>query len=139
MKYGLLLFLALAFFNAGPAQALEFEKDQLSFDFLAVDGAYWYDCTHKPTDQPHRWIAFCGPYQFNLHLMLIEYPRKDETTYEFHYWADEVTTLNETHTQSIWLTVDQQARAKKIVGYLGFLSDSAQLRIEIQLKKIPLR
>ena len=109
----------------------EFHHDALSFDYIATDGSYWYDCKHDKGSQPHSWTVYCDRFIFKLHLMLNEYQRENETTFEFHYWADEFDNLNETHTQSTWLTVDKKAKTKKIVGYLGFLKDAAQLRIEV--------
>ena len=112
----------------------EFDHDELTFDFLSTDGSYWYDCKHEKAREPHDWTAYCGPYVFQMHIMLIEYPRPEETTFEFHFWADETAVLKETHTQSTWLTVDKISRPKRIIGYLGFSADAAQLRIGINLR-----
>ncbi len=114
--------------------AKEFKASQLSVDYLSSDGSYWYDCTHEKAKQPHDWVVTCKDYKFNLHILLYEYIRTNETTFEFHYWADEITTIKETHTQSTWLTIDKEARTKKILGYLGFKGDSSQLRLQIDLK-----
>lgn len=111
--------------------AQEFQHENLSFDFVASDGSYWYDCKHEKGREPHAWIAYCDRFVFKMHLVLFQYHRADESTFEFHYWADEFDNLKETHTQSTWLTVDKNARPKKIVGYLGFQGDSSQLRIEV--------
>jgi len=64
---------------------------------------------------------------------MTEYLRENESTYEFHYWADEIAVLSETHTQSTWVTVDRAAKTKRIVSYLGFQKDSTQLRFEVSL------
>lgn len=112
--------------------AKEFEHEQLTFDFISSDGSYWYDCKHVKESQPHSWTVYCDRYVFKLHLLLIQYHRENESTYEFHYWADETSQLKETHTQSTWLTVDKNAAPKKIVGYLGFTQDASQLRIEVK-------
>jgi hypothetical protein len=112
--------------------AKEFQHEQLQFDFISSDGGYWYDCKHVKESQPHSWTVYCGRYVFKLHLLLIQYHRENESTYEFHYWAGETSVLKETHTQSTWLTVDQNAKPKKIIGYLGFTQDASQLRIEVR-------
>ena len=112
--------------------AKEFEHQQLQFDFMSTDGSYWYDCKHVKENQPHSWTVYCDRYVFKLHLLLIQYHRENESTYEFHYWADETSQLKETHTQSTWLTVDKNAAPKKIIGYLGFSQDASQLRIEVK-------
>lgn len=112
--------------------ALELQHDNLSFDYLASDGSYWYNCKHDKGQQPHSWTVYCDRYVFKLHLMLNKFLREDESTIEFHYWADEFENLNETHTQSTWLTLDKNTNPKKIIGYLGFVKDSAQLRIEVK-------
>ncbi len=108
-----------------------FEPENLSFDYLSTDGSFWYDCKHDKGVQPHSWTVYCDRFVFQLHLMLIAYPRENETTFEFHYWADEFENLHETHTQSTWITVDKNTKLKKLMGYLGFTQDSSQLRIEI--------
>ena len=110
----------------------EFQHENLSFDYLATDGSFWHNCKHQKGDQPHSWIVYCDRYIFKLHLLLNVYQRENETTFEFHYWADEFDNLNETHTQSTWLTVDKNAIPKKLIGYLGFSKDATQLRIEIK-------
>ena len=117
-----------------PLLAAELRTEDLTFDFLSTDGSYWYDCVHEKASQPHDWKAVCGPYVFQMHIMLKEYQRPDETTFEFHFWADETAKLFETHTQSTWLTVDSVSRPKNIVGYLGFSQDAAQLRVGIKLQ-----
>ena len=111
----------------------DFQHENLTFDFMASDGSYWYDCKHDKGTQPHSWTVYCDRFVFKLHIMLREYHRENETSVEFHYWADEFENLNETHTQSTWLTVDKNTKPKKLTGYLGFLKDAAQLRIGIAL------
>ncbi|MBC7420659.1 MAG: hypothetical protein H7328_08020 [Bdellovibrio sp.] len=135
-QFFLIALLVATFSINSPAQvaAKEFQAAQISLDYLSSDGSYWYDCTHEKSKQPHDWVVSCNGYTFNLHVFLYEYLRPNETTFEFHFWADEIKTLKETHTQSTWLTVDQSAHTKKIVGYLGFKNDSSQLRIELNLK-----
>jgi hypothetical protein len=115
----------------------EFNHDNLSFNYLASDGGFWFDCKHVKGKQPHGWTVYCDRYVFKLHLMLNQYQKENETTFEFHYWADEFENLNETHTQSTWLTVDKNVNPKEIIGYLGFTKDSTQLRLKIkpELKK----
>lgn len=110
----------------------EFQHENLSFDYLAADGSFWHICKHEKGIQPHSWTAYCDRYVFKLHILLNVHQRENETTYEFHYWADEFDNLNETHTQSTWLTVDKNAMPNKIIGYLGFAKDATQLRIEIK-------
>lgn len=112
----------------------EITTDQIKLDYLTSDGEYWVNCTAEKQENPHSWIATCDKYKFSLHLMLKQYIRMDEATFEFHFWATETEILKETHTQSTWLTVDSKSQAKKIVSYLGFVNDSSQLRIEIKLK-----
>lgn len=129
-----LILLICASLLTSQLQAAEFDHDQLKFDFIASDGSYWYDCKHEKAPQPHDWVAYCGDYEFHMHIMLIEYQRENESTFEFHYWVDEVAKLKETHTQSTWITVDKNARPKNIIGYLGFSGDAAQLRIGINLQ-----
>lgn len=116
-----------------PVLVQDFQHEDLTFDFLASDGSYWYDCKHDKGTQPHSWTVYCDKFVFKLHIMLREYHHEDDTSVEFHYWADEYENLNETHTQSTWLTVDKKAKPKKLIGYLGFLKDAAQLRIGIAL------
>lgn len=123
-----LFFLSLANSQTTP----NFEHDSLTFDYIATDGSYWYDCKHDKGTQPYSWIVYCDRFIFKLHIMLKEYRRENETTLEFHYWADEFDNLKETHTQSTWMTVDKNTKPKKIVGFLGFLKDAAQLRIEVK-------
>lgn len=132
---GFILFNLNSFANEGLASgpvAKEFPPENLSFDFVSSDGSFWYDCKHEKGTQPHAWTVYCDRYVFKLHIMLNEYHRENETTFEFHYWADEFDNLNETHTQSTWFTVDKNTKFKNIIGYLGFSKDSTQLRIEIK-------
>jgi hypothetical protein len=128
----------VSFFMVLNAQAQvvsqEFKPSQLSFDFMSSEGSFWHDCTHVQAKASHDWIVTCQEYTFNLHLLLYEYIRPNEATYEFHYWADEVSVLKQAHTQSTWLTVDKEARAKRILAYLGFTNDAQQLRLEVKLK-----
>lgn len=119
--------------KTGKPVTQNFKHENLTFDFMASDGSYWYDCKHDKGVQPHSWTVYCDRYVFKLHIMLREYHRENETSVEFHYWADEVENLKETHTQSTWLTVDKNTKPKKLTGYLGFLKDAAQLRIGIAL------
>ena len=116
-----------------PVVVQDFQHEDLTFDFLASDGSYWYDCKHDKGTQPHSWTVYCDRFVFKLHIMLREYHHADDTSVEFHYWADEFENLKETHTQSTWLTVDKNTKPKKVIGYLGFLKDAAQLRIGISL------
>jgi hypothetical protein len=128
----------VSFFTVLSVQAQvvsqEFKPSQLSFDFMSSEGSFWYDCTHVKAQVPHDWIVTCQGYTFNLHLLLYEYIQPNEATYEFHYWADEVGILKQSHTQSTWLTVDKEAKAKRILAYLGFSNDAQQLRLEVKLK-----
>ena len=132
MKNLILLFFFM--FLSGPLWAAEFRAQDLTFDFLSTDGSTWYDCVHEKSSQPHGWKAVCGPYVFNMHIMLKEYQRPGESTFEFHFWADETAKLFENHTQSTWLTVDSASRPKNIISYLGFSKDTTQLRIGIKLQ-----
>lgn len=126
-----LLFSNLAFAQVVPTR--DFLESQVKFTFMSSEGSVWIDCKHNRTEIPHGWLVTCGENKFSLHLFMSEYPREEETTYEFHYWADEIAVLNETHTQSTWLTVDRMAKSKRIVSYLGFQKDSTQLRFEVNL------
>lgn len=135
-----LMFLLLTFFLSATCFSKDlkiitedFKQENLTFNYLASDGSFWLDCKHVKGEQPHSWTAYCGQYIFKLHLVLNEYQRENEATFEFHYWADEFDNLKETHTQSTWLSIDQNAKPKKIIGYLGFTQDANQLRIEIKL------
>lgn len=135
MKSKLLMLLFFSFYalpSFAILKATDFQSSQLNFDFIASDGSFWYDCTHKPGLEPHDWIVKCDRFEFHLHLFLQQFQRADESTFEFHYWADEVAVLKETHTQSTWITVDKKTVTKKIISYLGFQMDSSQLRIEVQ-------
>jgi hypothetical protein len=114
--------------------SMDLQASQVSFDYLSSDGAFWYDCTTIKNKQPHSFTAVCGLYTFTLHMMLMQYLRSDETTYEFHYWATEDLLLKQSQTQSTWLTVDKAAKVKDVLGYLGFQDDSSQLRIHLNLK-----
>ncbi len=134
-------FLPILFFSiflVSPAhaqlQSKGFKPSQLTFDFLSSEGSFWHDCTHLPGKEPHAWIVTCQDYKFNLHLLLYEYIRPTEATFEFHYWADEVSLLKQSHTQSTWLTVDKDAKTKKIIAYLGFSNDTTQLRLQVNLR-----
>lgn len=120
----------------GPAfePAKDFSPEQVKFTFMSTDGSIWVNCTHDRTNIPHGWNVNCGDKKFVLHLFMREYSREEESTYEFHYWADEVATLAETHTQSTWVTVDRAAKTKRIISYLGFQKDSSQLRFEVNLQ-----
>lgn len=111
----------------------DFTPDQLQFTFMSTDGSQWQACTHSQKQMPHGWDVECGAYHFTLHLFMRQYLRASESTIELNYWADEISVLNETHTHSTWLTVDQKAQAKKIVSYLGFSKDTSQLRLEAKL------
>lgn len=130
-----LITLSTVFSISAQAQfpGFDFKPEQLKFDFVSSDGSFWYDCTHKKEKEPHAWTVTCSQYTFNLHLFLTEYQRTNEATYEFHFWADEVKALHETHTQSIWLTVDKNAVTKKILAYMGFQQDAIQLRLQVNL------
>lgn len=131
------IFLTALFFSVSVYAQLaptDFTAQQLTFDYLASDGSYWYDCTHEKAKEPHDWTVTCKDLSFNLHLLLYEYRKPDETTFEFHYWADEVSILKQSHTQSTWLTIDKEAKTKKILAYLGFTNDTSQLRMEVILK-----
>ena len=121
--------------NASPEKisTKEFAYENLSFNYISSDGSYWFDCKHEKGSQPHSWTVYCDRFVFKLHIMLREYHRENETVIEFHYWADEFKNLDETHTQSTWLTVDKNTKPKSLVGYLGFSKDAAQLRIGITL------
>ncbi len=112
----------------------DFLPEQIQFTFMSTDGSTWLKCLHQKNLQPHQWVVQCADYRFNLHLFLNQYQRANESTFELNYWADEVFLLNETHTHSTWLTVDQKAEAKQIVSYLGFSKDTRQLRLEVSLK-----
>lgn len=111
----------------------DFSTEQLQFTFMSSDGSNWQKCTHTKKDQPHSWVVACAGYQFKLHLFLRQSARSDESTFELNYWADEVALLNETHTHSTWITVNQVAQAKRLVSYLGFTKDTNQLRLEVNL------
>ncbi len=125
------LYSSLAF---AQMSAKEFKASQLSFDYLSSDGSFWYDCSHEKAKEAHDWIVNCDNYKFNLHILLYEHRRADESTFEFHYWADEVTTIKENHTQSTWLTIDKAAHTKSVKAYLGFKGDAGQLRLELKIK-----
>jgi hypothetical protein len=133
------ILILLAF--AAPAWAQmslpDFKPEQVSFDFLSSDGSFWIDCTHRRGGEPHAWIVKCDRFEFRLHMFMSEYGSGNDTTYEFHYWADEVTTIGETHTQSTWFTVDKTAKAKRIIAYLGFQKDASQLRLEVNMSGGP--
>lgn len=111
----------------------DFEPSQVSFTYMSSDGSLWIECKHERTNIPHGWTVNCGENKFRLHLFMNEYTRENESTYELHYWADEIALLSETHTQSTWLTVDRMAKTKRVVSYLGFQKDSTQLRFEVNL------
>ena len=125
-----LFFLIFTVFFCIDSNAIE--HSQLEFDFVSTDGAYWHDCKHIKETQPHSWTVICDRYVFKIHLLLKQYIREDESTFEFHYWADAVEGVKETHTQSTWITVDKKTLPKKIIGYLGFSNDASQLRIELR-------
>lgn len=137
MKYILASFaVVLLFFSPlsfAQVPSMDLKAEQISFDYLSSDGGFWQECTTTQNKQPHSFTATCGTFKFDLHLMLMQYLRTDETTFEFHYWATESATLKQSHTQSTWLTVDKTAKVKNILGYLGFSDDSMQLRIRIKL------
>ncbi|MBC7371969.1 MAG: hypothetical protein H7326_10410 [Bdellovibrionaceae bacterium] len=130
-----LLFGLLLSTSHAQVPSMDLKAEQISLDYLSSDGGFWIDCTTVQNKQPHSFTATCGSYKFDLHLMLRQYLRSDETTFEFHYWATETEIDKQTHTQSTWLTVDKTAKVKNIIGYLGFKDDSTQLRIRIQLEK----
>ncbi len=117
----------------GSVSMADLKAEQISFIFLSNDGSIWEECRHSAGKEMHSWKVECGTYRFDLHMFLRSHPRAEETTYEFHYWATETARLHETHTQSTWLTVDGESKAKRILGYLGFAEDALQLRIQIQL------
>lgn len=133
--FSVLLGLSLGWSQYSEAQFTgpDFRPEQLEFDFVSSDGSFWYDCTHKKEKDPHAWTVTCKQFTFNLHLFLTEYQRAGETTYEFHFWANETKNLHEAHTQSTWLTVDKNALTKKIIAYLGFQQDATQLRLQVNL------
>ena len=130
---------SFAFITVAKAQfqSQEFSAKELKFDFLASDGSYWYDCTHEKNQAPHSWSVTCKDFKFSLHLLLYQYIRPNESTFELHYWADEVSILKQSHTQSTWLTVDKESKVKKILAYLGFQNDATQLRMQINLENKP--
>lgn len=111
----------------------EILPEQVKLTFLNSDGAFWYDCQVQKNSAPHGFSATCDKYQFSLHLLLRQYPHPEDITFEFHYWANETAILKETHTQSIWMTVDKASKAKNIINYIGFSNDMHQLRLEIKL------
>ena len=138
LTFLLALFVSLfTFIQPASAQltSQEFKSSQLSFDYMASDGSYWHDCTHEKGRETHAWVVLCQDYKFNLHLLLYQYIRPNEATFELHYWADEMNILKQSHTQSTWLTVDKEAKTKKITAYLGFSNDASQLRMQIDMKK----
>jgi hypothetical protein len=114
-------------------KSVDFSASQLNFQYMSTDGTYQIDCTHAKGDQPHGWTVTCDKMHFDLHLMLVVYPKPDETIFEFHFWATENAVLNQSHTQSTWLTVDKTAKTKKIVSYVGFSDDTTQLRVQLNL------
>lgn len=128
----LIIWPSISFAQAPPPT--EIKPSQVSFDYLSSDGGFWIDCDHTKEPQQHAWSVICGSVDFSLHLFLREFLRPLETTFEFHYWATS-HSLKQSSTQSMWLTVDRDTKAKKLVGYLGFLDDSTQLRIEIDFTK----
>lgn len=117
------------------AAAPDYDPSQVKFNFLSSDGEMWLDCATKKLDQPHSWLTTCGDYSFNLHMFSRDFVSDKESMVEFHYWATETAVLKETHTQSTWLTTDSASSTTKIVSYIGFLNDSMQLRVQIDLKK----
>ena len=128
-----LLFFSMSLWASFVTPTQDFAPEKVKFTFMSTDGSVWINCTHKKTNVPHGWEVTCEDKKFSLHLFMQEYARENESTYEFHYWVDEIATLFETHTQSTWVTVDRQAKAKRVVSYLGFLKDSSQLRFEVNL------
>jgi hypothetical protein len=138
-KFLLFLLLLSANYSTGFAQQPlpDFKPEQVTFDFLSSDGSFWHDCNHRRGSQPHSWEVKCDRFEFRLHMFMSSYSRGGDTTYEFHYWADEVTTIGETHTQSTWFTIDKTAKAKRIIAYLGFQKDATQLRLEVSLTPGP--
>ena len=137
MKYFLSSILTLSLFIK-PALAqiapIDISEKQVKMTYMSSEGETWIDCTAKKKDQPNLWKATCGDYEFQMHLLLKQYPSTNETTIEFHYWVDETAKIKETHTQSTYLTLDSATSAKSVVGYLGFLNDSMQLRLQVNLK-----
>jgi hypothetical protein len=129
-------FLYLLLFSTtalAQSKSIDFTASQLNFTYMSSDGGYIVDCKHSQGDQPHGWVAICDKMHFDLHLMLNVYPKPDETIFEFHFWATENAVLNQTHTQSTWLTVDKTAKTKKIISYVGFSDDTTQLRVQLNL------
>ncbi len=110
----------------------ELNPEQISLDFLSSDGAFWYDCTVTKGVQPHSFSGKCHDQKFSLHLLLREINSANETTFELHYWATR-TPIAQVRTQSTWLTVDTNAKVKRILSYIGFDEDSTQLRLQINL------
>ncbi|MBC7741314.1 MAG: hypothetical protein H7061_03900 [Bdellovibrionaceae bacterium] len=139
LPFFIALFIIFASPQPSQAQSIsqDFKSSQLTFDYLASDGSYWYDCKHTQGKEPHAWVVTCQNYIFHLHLLLFQYIRPNEATFELHYWADEVSLLKQSHTQSTWLTVDKEAKAKRIIAYLGFGDDTSQLRLGVELTKPP--
>jgi hypothetical protein len=129
-----ILFSTTLWANNSVVSAKDFLPEKVKFTFMSSDGSVWINCSHKKTDIPHGWDVTCGDKKFSLHLFMQEYSRENESTYEFHYWVDEIATLFETHTQSTWVTIDRRAQAKRVVSYLGFQKDSTQLRFEVNLQ-----
>ncbi len=78
----------------------DFSPEKVKFTFMSTDGSVWINCAHKRTNVPHGWEVTCNDKKFSLHLFMQEYFREDESTYEFHYWVDEVASLHETHTHN---------------------------------------
>ena len=119
------------------ANTVDLKPDDVTFDFMSSEGAFWNDCTHKKLEEPHQWEVQCpdSTIKFKVHLLLKEYYNDNEVTYEFHFWADrEQDKKIQTRTQSTWLTVDKGTKTRKIIGYLGFDEDSTQFRIEVKPK-----
>ncbi len=110
----------------------ELKPEQLSLDFLGSEGSFWHDCTITKGLQPHSWTAKCQDHEFGLHLLLRELTSATETTFELHYWATR-TPNPQVRTQSTWLTIENNAKIKRILSYIGFDDDSTQLRLQINL------
>ena len=124
----------------------ELSVDQLSFDYMSSgSGGFWYDCTAKKDREPHDFLVQCKDHTFRVHLLVRTWlPGKEtapghprfETTYEMHYWADRLAQgandKMKSSTQSTWITVDNKALVKKVLGYIGFDDDSTQVRLEVK-------
>lgn len=115
--------------------AQDLTAEQTNFKYMSTEGDIYVSCLVKRGPESHQFLVDCPEVNrnFSVHMLLNQFERGEETTFEFHYWVNEPSNGFKSNTQSTWLTVNKKADVLKIVSYVGLDNDANQLRVEINL------